>query len=106
MSFHPQQPSLHLKSPAKPAQPPITGDDTVAGDDDKQGIATQCLPYRPRRPRLANLLRYPEIAPRFAEGNEPGCLPDPLLKGCCAREVELIREISFLAAEVSLNAFC
>jgi hypothetical protein len=54
----------------------------VARDHDSEGVLSECIPHRPRRPGVSDAPREFPVGHRGAERNRVECTVDPLLKRC------------------------
>ncbi len=75
-----QQAPFHRQSAGEAAQCACRADDTVTGDDDRDGIGAQRLSNRPCGLRPADILRDPSIGPRLAGRYLCRRSPDRLLE--------------------------
>jgi hypothetical protein len=97
--------SFHSYPTAEATQPAVAIHHPVAGNDNRQRVSPQSLPYGSTGSRFAGLFRYPSVAPGVAVGNKSGYLPYLALKGSGAGWINFVGEVDSGPIKIGLEAF-
>src|SRR3954454_3315703 len=91
---------LDTKSPGIAADRGVGADDAVAGDDYRDGVSSQGITDRTRRPRFADLTRDTGVGVDATERDRGGSLENRALKGRHHAPIKGNVEASALATKV------
>ena len=72
--------ALGAKSTAEATQAAVSGEDAVAGNDNRDWVFAQRITYSPRSSWLAYLFSYPAVTAGLAVRNAAATFPNLLLK--------------------------